>query len=245
MSRCRSLLLVLLLAVPTFAAAQEVPTLPRARVSITPFTGYRIGFTASGRLTLSAGADSVSGVFEEERGGGAVVGAQLEFRAVGPVNLIGAVGYGRSGEIRVTDPSTPQAGAERVSAPGVWLAKAGLAFRLPDPVPDSRSFHPAAFITVAPAVVREEFVPGFAGADAEPVNHFALSLGADIVTAIGAPWIALHIGAEDFITFWSTDERELRTEEFLFRQLQVPVDSEYTYDPSHIPVLRVGVSFRF
>jgi hypothetical protein len=244
-SRCRSLLLVLVLAVPTFAAAQESPTLPRARVSVTPFTGYRIGFTTSGRLTLSAGPDSVSGAFDEERGGGTVVGAQLEIRAVGPVNLIGAVSYGRAGEIRITDPSTPQAGAERVSAPSVWLAKAGLAFRLPDPVPDSRSFHPAAFVTVAPAVVREEFVPGFAGQDAKPVNHFALSLGADVVTAIGAPWIALHIGVEDFITFWNTDERERRTEEFLFRQLQVPVNAEYTYDPSHIPLLRAGVSFRF
>ena len=39
------------------------------------------------------------------------------------------------------------------NGPEVWFLKAGVQYRLPDPIPDNRRFHPAAYVTVAPALV--------------------------------------------------------------------------------------------
>lgn len=240
-------LISVLCALPV--AAQENPRLARSRISITPIVGYRIGQTAEAQITISTSETPfpVTATIEEVRSGGPFLGGQLEVLLFGPLSLVGSVAYSRPDNVSVIGTATDVPGARpdtiTAAAPDVLLAKAGLSIRLPDPTPDSRSFHPAAFLTIAPGLLRESGVLGFPGTS--PVNHFALAIGGEAVTKLGADWVALTLGVEDFITFWYPDGRERAEERALAAQGFQDPRVSFSYDPSHIILLRAGLSFRF
>ncbi len=172
----------------------------------------------------------------------------MEARIAGPLNLIGGIGYSGADQDELV---LEQVDGSRLrfqsSGPSVLFAKAGLQYRIPDPVPDNRRYHPAAYVTVAPAVVIMDF-PDFEGFGDDVTGsstHFALNLGFDAVTNVGSRGLGLSIGLEDYVTFWNRDRVRLRDREFLGELLEAPVQLEYTSRMSNLLMLRLGASWRF
>jgi hypothetical protein len=249
------LALVGLLALPVAAAAQtpggtapegSSNLVPYSAFGITPWVGLRLGY-GSGPYYIRTGDGSVYRL-NETRGGGAALGLNLEARVRGPLNLVGGFGYTAADQdVLSIEDENGSGGSIVVDGPRVFFAKAGLQYRLPDPVPDNRRFHPAAFVTVAPAVVITDF-PAYGGFD-DDVNgsatHFALNLGVDALTRIGSRGLALSIGFEDYITFWNQGRMRRRDEAFLGDVFETPVVVDYDSRLSNVLILRLGGSWRF
>ena len=255
MRRC-ALALLGLLALPAAAHAQDRPLqateppperLPESRFAVTPFIGVRVPYQTGNYVVF--GESGVQRVIQEERGGGTTVGLNAEARVRGPLSLIAGVAYsGR--EQDVLEVSSGGAETLRITSdgPALWFAKAGITYRLPDPIPDNRRFHPSAFITVAPGMVWMDWdeIDGGNASFSRTTRHFALNLGADAVARIGTrgAW-AFTLGVEDYLTFWDTDELRVRDEAFGALVFEEPVTIDYDYDTSNIFLLRLGVSYRF
>lgn len=256
MNRC-VLALFGLFALPIAAAAQRGETvpvvppreiLPPARFAVTPYLGVRIPYNTGNYVVVSQdGARQF--LVTEERGGGAVVGLNAEARVRGPLSAI--VGFGYSG--RQQDMFSVQLPGDSIAArfitdgPAMFIAKAGMSYRLPDPSPDNRRFHPSAFVTLAPALVWLDW-EDFDGAPREITDntrHFALNLGVDAASRIGESGWALQIGFEDFLTFWDTDAVRRRDEFLGASRFNEPVFIDYDYTASNILQLRLGLSRRF
>ncbi len=253
----RWMFLVLLpLFVPAVARAQTpFELLPRSRVAITPLLGYRIPFTrsgvCSGMIRNGPVELDVEETVEEKRDGGAAVGGEVELRVVGPLSLVGSVAYSRPPSARSSVDGGQEPEFEPLLCPGqrpqIWLAKAGLLFRLPDPAPDRRRYRPAGFLVAAPAVVRESFREEALTADggAGSVDHYALNLGALVVWPLGSRHFALSFGIEDYITFWNSQALEDRFVGIAAREPGQSAAVDFAFDQSHILLLRAGASLRF
>jgi hypothetical protein len=235
-------LALVLLVLPRPADAQIHEPLPQSRFAISPFVGYRVSFRVTGNRVWEGENGPVGGRFEETRNGGAAVGAEAEMRLTGPFHLIGALAYSRPDSITGTIRLAQGEASYETDGARVWFARAGLAYRLPDPDPDRRRFRPAGFIFAAPALVRESsagadlFSPD---ADGRSIDHWAINLGANVVAPLGSPRVAFLLGLEDFITFWNTDELERRFEN------AYGAPAHFAFDQSHILLLRAGISLRF
>ena len=247
----RVLALAALLALPAAAAAQEplpVPgQLPASRWAVTPFVGIRVPYGTGDAFVFTS--ESGDYLVDEERGGGAMVGAEVEGRAWGPLSVLGSLAFGNSGEhvITFTDRS---GGTSRVSmgSPEVWMGKVALAYRLPEPRPDTRRFHPAAFVFAGPSVVRMDFPDLSTGIDeswADGTTNWGINFGVQTAATLGTPRVAIHLGVEDYLTFWDSDritERDTALYGFLFEE---PVEVDLDYSSSNLVLVRAGLSFRF
>jgi hypothetical protein len=184
----------------------------------------------------------------EDRGGGAAVGIDAAYQVHGPLNVVAGVGYSSADQNQLNvvdeDGNLTQFQAD---GPEVWFLKAGVQYRLPDPIPDHRRFHPAAYVTVAPALVWMDW-PDFEGFDAEDVNgstrNFALNIGFDAVTNIGTRGLALSFTVEDYLTFVDEDRIRVRDEALLGDFFEEPVVIDYDQSTNNILVLRAGLSWR-
>lgn len=232
-----------LLALPAAAAAQDpVPPgqLPPARVAVTPFVGLRVPYsTGDAYLFLSDG--SVYHV-AEQRGGGALAGAEVEARLRGPLSVLGSLAFGTSGdhEIRLTG-SGGETADYLDDAPETWMGKLALAYRLPEPRPDNRRFKPAGYLLVGPSWVRTSWADG----DFDAANHFGVNFGVHTAATLGTPRLALHLGIEDYLTFWDIDRLAERNAVLYGREFDDEVGVDIDYDSSHLVMLRAGLSFRF
>ncbi|HEU0054605.1 MAG TPA: hypothetical protein VFQ39_15565 [Longimicrobium sp.] len=256
MNRC-ALALLGLLALPAAAAAQqerpllanEPPPerLPESRFAITPYIGVRVPYTTGNVVVL--GESGQQFVLQEERGGSTMAGINAEARLSGPVSFIAGVAYSGREQDTFVFLDGNGTGGTRVDTdgPAVLFAKAGVTWRLPDPIPDNRRFHPSAFLTVAPAMVFLDWqdADGVDEDISKTSSHFALNLGADATARIGGGKWAINLGAEDFLTFWNTDKLRTRAETInaLVTDEQ-SVTLDYDYSNSNIIVLRFGLSYR-
>ena len=167
-----------LLALPAAAAAQneggfaaEPPAelVPFTRFAITPWVGFRVPYGSGEYFVLTeTGGEQIS--VDEDRGGGVAVGLDAAYQIRGPLNLVGGVAYSAGDEDKLL--VLREDGTEEryeSNGPEVWFIKAGLQYRLPDPIPDNRRFHPAAYVTVAPAIVFADFAD-IEGLDSDDVN---------------------------------------------------------------------------
>lgn len=251
-----ALALLGLLALPLAASAQDRPLLaneppperlPEARISIMPYIGARVPYTTGDVVLLQSDGDQFR--IATQRGGGPMVGLDVMARVHGPVNVVGGVAYSAKREdvLRFVDVQADSSVDVTTDGPRYWMAKAGVVFRLADPEPDNRHFHPSAFITVAPALVWLDYdnVNGFPDAANKSVTNFALNLGADAAARIGhtSRW-SFSVGVQDFLTFWNTDS--LSSREVIVGELLTggPVVVDYDYNTSNIFTLRFGVSYR-
>ncbi|HEX2092291.1 MAG TPA: hypothetical protein VHG28_07805 [Longimicrobiaceae bacterium] len=248
--RGRLLALAGLLALPSLAAAQlpdlgrPPGQLPDSRFALTPFVGIRIPYTTDDEFVFTEGGPSYR--VEETRGGGLVGGVEVEARAWGPLRVLGSLAYGASGDhdITLTSSEGDVTGGLGVDAPQTWLGKLALAYRLPEPRPDNRRFHPAAFVSAGPSLVRMDFEDDAAlGTLGDATHHWGVNLGIHTAAAIGSR-VAIHLGLEDYLTFWDTDrlaEREAAIySAFLGREATVDFDGS----SSNLLMLRAGVSIR-
>lgn len=239
-----------LLALPAAAAAQDpLPPgqLPGARFAVTPFIGLRVPYAAGDAYLFTP--ENGQFIIDEQRGGGPVVGAEVEARLRGPVSLLGSVGYTDAGSTDITLISGEDGTRlpYRSDNPSMWIGKLAVAYRLPEPRPDNRRFRPAGYVMAGPALVRtdrrdDDFLGGdLSGAS----NHWGVNLGVHTATQLGSPRLALHFGIEDYVTFWDTDRlaaEEAAAYGVLFGEGTL-VDMDYS--SSNLVMLRAGVSFRF
>lgn len=246
------------LAIPAAAAAQDTggfaaqppaDLVPYTRFAITPWVGLRVPYGTGDYFVFTEGGDQFQ--LDEDRGGGAAVGLNAEYRLTGPLNVVAGVAYSAADEDELTVTtvgSTTTTSAFLSDGPEMWFVKAGLQYRLPDPIPDNRRFHPAAYVTVAPSLVVMDF-PDIEGLDSDDVNgsstHFGLNLGVDAVTNLGSRGLALSFGLEDYLTFWDQDRIRVRDEALLGNLFEEPVTVDYDSNSANILVLRAGLSWRF
>lgn len=257
--RRSALALLGLLALSLPAAAQTGLTtqdpperLPSARFAVTPFLGVRVPYS-SGRYVVFSESGSQFTV-QEERGGASAVGLNLEARLRGPLSFIAGASFsGREQYILQIDQTfgdeDDDSTIQRVQAdgPAIWAAKAGVAWRLPDPNPDTRRFHPSAFLSVAPAIVWVDWeeIDGVEEDLTRSSRHFALDLAADATSRIARSNFAVNLGLEGMVTFWDFDALRVRDETVFAGEFEEPVVVDYDYSASTILFLRLGVSYRF
>lgn len=249
------LLLGGLLALPGAAGAQlpggyggepSPDLVPYTPFAVTPWVGYRLGHGSGSFFVFTE--DGTQYRVSEARGGGAAVGMNVEARITGPLNLVAGVAYSGARQDRITfEPLEGTPLLFQSDGPAVLFAKAGVQYRIPDPIPDNRRFHPAAYVTVAPAVVVMDW-PAFEGYESSvtgSTTNFALNLGVDAVSRIGTRGLALSIGLEDYITFWNQSRTRVRDERLIGDYLETPVVVDYDATFSNLLMLRVGASWRF
>lgn len=246
------------LALPAVAAAQNdggfasqppADLVPYTRFAITPWVGVRVGYGSGDYFVLTEGGEQFQ--LNDERGGGAALGLNAEYQLRGPLNLVAGVAYSAANEDEITVTTlgtTPTATTFINDGPEMWFVKAGVQYRLPDPVPDNRRFHPAAYVTVAPSMVFMDH-PEIEGLDDDDVTgstrHFGLNIGVDAVSNIGSRGLALSFGLEDYLTFWDEDRVRVRDEVLLGGLFEEPVQINYDSGSANILVLRAGLSWRF
>ncbi len=247
-----------LLTLPAVAAAQDnggfaspppEDLVPFTRFGVTPWVGVRVGYGSGNYFAITEGGDQFR--LDENRGSSASVGLNAEYQLRGPLNLVAGVAYSAANEDEInvtTTGSNPTTDTFVSDGPQMWFFKAGAQYRLPDPMPDNRRFHPAAYITVAPSLVVVDYAE-IDGLDNDDVNgsstHFGLNLGVDAVTNLGSRGLALSFGFEDYLTFWNEDRVRLRDEVLLGELFQEPVVVNYDAPMANILVLRAGLSWRF
>lgn len=243
-----------LFALPAAAAAQGgfsadpvQDLVPSTKWAVTPWIGYRIP-TGSGDAFVTGTESGTQYVVDQEYGGSWAVGLNGEMRLTGPVSLVGSVGYSGSGsdDVAIIDDGETVGGFS-IDGPRVLFAKAGVSYRLPDPIPDDRRFHPAAFVTVAPAVVYMDYpeLDGFDDDVTGSSTHFGLNLGVDAVTMLNSRGIALNLGLENTFTFFDQDRVALRDQALLGTVQEEPVVVDYDYSVSNLFLFRAGISWRF
>jgi hypothetical protein len=228
-----------------FATERSADLVPYTRFAVTPWIGLRLGH-GSGEYYATTGTDQYR--VTEARGGGPAIGVNFEAQVTGPLSFIAGAAYSASDQDDLVFETVGGGTARyRIDGPAVLFAKAGVQYRIPDPVPDSRRFHPAAFVSIAPAVVVADW-PGFDGYDADVTGrttNFAVNLAFDAVTSIGSRGLALSLGLEDYITFWNRGRIRIRDEILLGDLLEGPVLIDYDTRASNLLMLRIGGSWRF
>jgi hypothetical protein len=249
------------LALPAVAAAQNdggfasqppADLVPYTRFAITPWVGLRVGYGSGDYFVFTEGGEQFR--LDEDRGGGAAIGVNAEYQLRGPLNLVAGVAYSAANEDEInvsTVGDDPVVTTLLADGPEVWFLKAGFQYRLPDPVPDNRRFHPAAYVTVAPSLVLVDYAD-FDGLEEDVVDdvngssrHFGLNIGVDAVTNIGSRGLALSLGFEDYLTFWDEDRLRVRDEVLLGTVFEEPVTINYDAASANILMLRAGLSWRF
>jgi hypothetical protein len=250
-----ALALLGLLALPLTAAAQDRPLLaneppperlPVSRFSVMPYIGARVPYTTGDQVVFLQNGDQYR--IATEHGGAPMIGLDVMAHVKGAINVVagGAFASRREDVLRVASLQTDTFVDVSVDGPSYWFAKAGVAFRLADPNPDNRHFHPSAFVTVAPALVWVDYadVQGFPDAANGTVRNFALNLGADAAARIGrtSRW-SFSLGVQDFLTFWNNDRFNTRDSLIAESLVGAPVTIDYDYDTSNLFTLRFGVSY--
>lgn len=248
--KLRLLALAGLLALPSLAAAQGTLAnplqLPRARFAVTPFVGVQVPYEGGDQFIFTE--SGVPWAIREQRAGAPLGGVEVEARAWGPLSVLGSVAFANPGDSEAVLRSLEgDVVPLRLDGPDVWMGRVAVAYRLPEPDPDTRRFHPAGFLLAGPALVRLDYDDQFLGeAVSGAVNNWGINFGFHAASTLGTPRVALHLGVEDFLTFWDTD-RLARRDEVLFGDFffQEPTIVDYDYSASNILTLRAGLSIRF
>ncbi|MDB4951475.1 MAG: hypothetical protein JWM27_4124 [Gemmatimonadetes bacterium] len=235
-----------LLALPALASAQRTtlppgqtgPQLPYARWAVTPYIGVRAPLTTGNEFQYQNGEAVSTHAVSRERGGAVLGGLEAEYRFRRHWSFVGGVAASARGNDVLTF-STPSS-ADTLGADGdrFFFAKAGVSYRLPEPSPDTRRFHPGGFVTLAPALVRLD------RAGLGKVNNPAVNLGLAATAPLGSSRrLAFQLAVDDYLTFWDKGKLEAQDAAF-YSTAAVPVTVHYSYSTSNILVLRLGASFR-
>lgn len=233
---------------PASGTAQRSQPLPQSRLNITPFVGGRSPFVDNRQATLILPGLVPLVISFQGQGGGGVAGAEMDLRLFGPVGVAGAFAFTNPDDLLVITQASEQALAQfEVDGPRVWFARAGISYRLPEPPPATRGHHPAAYISVGPALVRQDYRGSvFALPEGDnQVDSWAVNIAFKAAQRLGSPHVALHLGVEDYVTFWNPDELERRRiERFLDLQPGTVLNADFDYDRTHVVLLHIGLAFR-
>jgi hypothetical protein len=248
---------LLLSAAPPLAAqtsplheSDEPRTVPNAILAITPYFGLRSPLLSDRRTTVVVPGDFPRAFdLRGEHTGGGIAGAEAELR-FGAVGIVGALAVSNPDKFLITS-ETPQGAIAQMHAegPSVYFARAGISYRFPDPGDEDgmRKYRPAAYITIGPAVLREDYSDGALSLPDEDdtIDNWALAVSLKGVQTLGTNRLAVSFGIDDYVTFWDQDDAERRRlERFLNLAPGTVVDAAFDYDETHIIMVHLGLSFR-
>ena len=240
----RMLLSVVLaaLSLPAIAAAQDFErTGALARVSFSPWMGYRVGYSQTGSVASTRNDTTRFESVEFEPEGAFAVGFDAGVRVWGPWSVLGGFAYTAPSDVFLTVNSEDGEEFFAGSHNAMYMAKAGVALNLREQEPDFRLHRPTAAVFVMPALVFFDPVDeGLAGDLDDRYSQLAVNFGFKVETPIWQPNLLFQIGAEDYFTFWD-EERPARRAVAGDDQLT----AEFDFDPSHILLLRVGLTYQF
>jgi hypothetical protein len=220
-------------------------------VRFTPFVGYQLGWTRTTDATLIVGGEEIPAVYEDRRQAGIAAGARVSvpiadlfaIPSAEGVRIVGAAAFARSagGYTVVTVPDNER-GVESAfttqPSTDLWMAKLGLGLRLPVVLP--------AELTIAPMLVR--IAPRRAGLSAlvpaSATTHAGVNVGVDLDLPLRVPGLSLEIAAEDNILY-ANSELAHRVDTFYALTTGSTVSSHLARNPSHLALLRAGLSMTF
>lgn len=221
-----------------------------ARISITPLIGWRVPIAQDRReaLVVPGRLSPLAVELQTRHTGNGIAGLEAELRLFGPVGIAGALAYSNP-DNRILVAETPQGALTQVAFRGasLWFARAGLSFRLPEPVPDRRDYRPAAFLVVGPALVREDYGDAsLALPDGrDRIDSWALHMGVMALFPIGAPGVYLRLGVENYATFWNPHDAERRrVEQAMQLQPGTLLNASLGANRTHVVMASFGLSLR-
>lgn len=236
---------------PLYQIDREPRAVPNAFFTLTPYVGLRSPLL-SDRTTTIVLPGAIPRAFElqSERRGGGIAGAEAELR-FGAVGLVGAVAVSNPDQFLVTSQTSNGTIAQtRADGPSVYFARAGVSYRFTDPGDEEgmRRYRPAAYISVGPAVVRQDYDGGVLSLDDDDdtIDSWALAISLKGVQTLGTDRLAVHFGLDDFVTFWDQNDarQQRRLEQFLDVRPGTVLDANFDYDETHILLVHIGLSFR-
>jgi hypothetical protein len=237
------LLAAVTLCAPVAAHAQDLELMPRHRISVSPWVGYRVGFTQTGQVSTTTNDTTRLSAFENEPAGGLAVGADIDWRVRGPWSVMAGfmTTQGVDATSTVVSDGTEEVVASHVNS--MWAVKAGVALQLKEQQPDFRIHRPTASIFVMPALVYvDPDDAGLSGDLDDSYSQLALNFGFKGESPLFSPRVLFQLGMEDYFTFWNEDRP---AERFVAGSDDATAKAEYDIDPSHLLILRVGLSFHF
>lgn len=246
----RSLILacVAVLALPALAKAQLFRGLTLPRINLAPYIGYTLPYTAEYEERLEVEGVSFVTDVKTSVQGAIATGGTVHVQVSGPIGIVAAATRSEHTSSRTTLPSEPGSPSDRGGASTLLFAKAGIALQLPDEPASMVQNAATAFITIAPAWIHETFAqdPDVDPEVTEPVNHWAVSLGAEAYTPLGRERrFGVFFAIEDNIVFWNGDELARRVDRVLSQQLDVAASTTLDFEVTHLVVLRAGLALTF
>ena len=202
-------------------------------VRVTPFVGHAPQFRRTERWLYSDGFVIGNSTIQTVYAAGPALGGVVEIG-------LGRFGLVASGIYNDRRPTVDFETAEVIPGSDFLIAKAGLILRLRESVNGKQMRRLTASIFAGPAFVREE--PGLdpaVGGFTDPIDHWAANAGAEAEIPVYGRAIALQLGIEDYVVLWNDAEIANR----LNLATGYAVTSAVDTDPTHMWVLRLGLSF--
>jgi hypothetical protein len=235
---------------PLYSPDRAPRPVPNAFITITPYMGLRSPLVSDRQATVVLpGVIPMAFDLQAERRGGGIAGAEAELR-FGAVGLVASLAVTNPDDILVTtETESGLISQTTVDGASVYFARAGISYRFPEPRDEDglRKYRPAAFISIGPAIVREDYGDGMFALDDDDdtVDNWALAISIKGVQTLGTDRLAVHFGLDDYITYWDPDDAEQRRlERFLNLQPGTVLGSDFDYDETHILLVHIGLSFR-
>ncbi len=238
MKRRMVIALAAALACPIAVAAQEPATQPRFTIS--PFLGYAFTYTQHGTVTFTDAQGNYTADYTREVEGGWMPGVEAEYHLPGRFGVSAAIAYNRRGDESF---NTDFVDVSPLSSHGskMYFLRAALTLDLRESE-DMRVTHPTAHLSVGPAIVRE--VPD-AVTGRPSYNAFAMNGAANAEMPL--PWKGFSVRAslEDYMAYLPRGDLAVQLATNLSSQLNAAYAADLTGGPTHLYVLRAGLSYHF
>ena len=233
---------IALVSLPGLITAQDFErTGALARVTVSPWLGYRVGYSQAGSVLTTRNDTTRLESMDFEPEGALAAGFDAGVRVGGLWSVLGGFAYTAPSDVFLTVNSDNGEEFFVGSHNAMYMAKLGVALDLREQEPDFRLHRPTAALFLMPALVFFDPVDeGLAGDLDDRYSQLAVNFGFKGETPIWQPNLLFQIGAEDYFTFWNED-RPARRAVAGDDQLT----AEFDFDPSHILLLRVGLTYQF
>jgi hypothetical protein len=229
------------LALPVVASAQDIAPPPQQRFTISPFLGYAFNFHQKGTVRFTDSKGTYVANYVRDVAGGTVPGVSVEYKATNRFGVQVAGAYNRRGEESL---STDFVELAPLFSPGgtFWFARAAVSMDFYEGDDDVRLFKPSAQVSVGPALVRE--VPALASGRLAS-NSFAVHAAAS--GELPLPWKGFSVrGAfEDYMSYLPHTEVAFQLGTDVSQQLGQLYAAELSSGPTHMYMVRAGISYRF
>ncbi len=239
MKRRMVIALAAALACPIAVAAQ-VPAAQKPYFTISPVLGYAFTYMQNGTVTFTDAQGNYTADYRRQVDGGWMPGVEAEYHLPGRFGVSAAIAYNRRGDESF---STDFVDVSPLSGKGskMYFLRAALTMDLREG-DDMRVTHPTAHLSVGPAVVRE-VPPLTTGRPA--YNAFALNGAANAEMPL--PWkgFAVRASLEDYMAYLPRGDLAVELATNLSSQTNGAFAAELTGGPTHMYVLRAGLSYHF